>query len=302
MVKLKHTALKRETETPVVSVIILNYKTKKLTIDCINSLLADQSLSVSAANGKTHQQTSKQLPVNQLSIEIIVVDNASDDDSVSTIQQTFGQTIKLIAAERNLGFGPGNNLGAAQASGTYLFFLNSDTLVKPAAVNELVKFLDRHQDYGLVGPKVLLPDAKTVQPASFGKMPTLNRLITRSYVLRKPKLDIRFLSTDVDWVTGAALMMPHDLFSAIGGFDSRYFMYFEDQDLALTVKKSGLKVAVVHEAEILHLGGKSIKRPQIRWQYYDQSQERFFLKHYGWFKTYLMVLLRLPWKLMRRLS
>lgn len=271
---------------PVVSVIIVNYKTADLTLDAINSLLEDNSLTIHGAESR-------------LPIEIIVVDNASDDGSAEKIEKHFKDRITLITTARNLGFGPANNLGASRARGTYLFFLNSDTIELHGAVATLAAFLDRHPDYAIVGPKVLLKDRKTVQPASFGTFPTLSRTLTRRNNRQKITFDTRFVSTDTDWVTGAALMVTSEAFWASGAFDNRYFMYFEDQDVCANVKKLGLKVGVVHDAAIVHLGGKSLAKGKKKYEYYDTSQEQFFLKHYGWFKTALLVAARLPWKLLR---
>ncbi|MDO8472097.1 MAG: glycosyltransferase family 2 protein [bacterium] len=274
---------------PVVSIIIVNYKTAKLTSDAVNSLLTDTSLSIHGAEGRTP-------------IEIIVIDNASADGSAAKLEQDFGDRITLLTTERNLGFGPANNLGATQAKGLYLFFLNSDTLELHGAVTTLVAFLDRHPGYGVVGPKVLLPDKETIQPASFGRFPTLTRTLRRTSAVKKPQLDLRFVCTDTDWVTGAALMITAAVFWNTGGFDQRYFMYFEDQDVCANVIKMGAKIAVVHDAAIVHFGGQSLPNGKKKYEYYDHSQEQFFLKHYGWLKTGLMVCLRFPWKIWRSLA
>lgn len=274
---------------PVVSIIIVNYKTAKLTSSAVNSLLTDTTLSIHGAEGRTP-------------IEIIVVDNASDDGSAAKLESEFGDRITLLTTERNLGFGPANNLGAGQAKGRYLFFLNSDTLELHGAVTTLVAFLDRHPEYGVVGPKVVLKDQQTIQPASFGRFPTLTRTVRRNSGVKRPRLDLRFVCTDTDWVTGAALMITNDVFWGTGGFDQRYFMYFEDQDVCANVKYTGLKVAVVHDAAIVHFGGQSLPNGKKKYEYYDHSQEQFWLKHYGWLKTGLMVCLRFPWKIWRSLA
>jgi len=275
-----------KTSDPLVSVIVVNYKTKKITADTISSILADKGLSLKAEDDKTQ-------------IEIILVDNNSEDDSVQFLRKKFRGKVTFISAKRNIGFGPANNLAANQARGTYLFFLNSDTLVQSNCIQNLTHFLDHNPEYGVVSPTIYLKGLKNIQPASFGKFPSLSRIIFRTSFMKRPKLNLSFTSTETDWVTGAAMMIPKDVYWAVGGFDSRYFMYFEDQDLCADIKKLGYKVAVVHNSSIVHLVGKSMKKGSAKTKIYDLSQEQFYLKHYGWFKTSLMIVLRWPWKLIR---
>lgn len=264
-----------------VSIIILNYKTKKLTADCVNSVLDNKPNS---------------------SHEIIVVDNASNDGSVPYLEKRFGKRIKIVETKRNLGFGPGNNLGAKDATGYYLLFLNSDTIVQPEAIDTLINFADKHPEYGAMGPAVMLKNNKDVQPASFGKLPNIWRLLARNTTSKKPHLDSRFVCTETEWLTGAALLIPNEVYWAVGGFDSRYFMYFEDQDICANILKLGYEICVVNDARIIHLGGQSIINTKKRNSYYDESQEQFFIKHHGLITTWLMVALRLPWKLVRSIT
>jgi len=276
--KVVETTISPEPTAVDVSVIVLNFNTPKLTVSCVKSVIAH---------------------TKNIAYEIIVVDNASTDDSVSQFKKQLPKTVKLVVAERNLGFGPGNNLGSQAARGDYLFFINSDTLIETNCIAALTHFADLHPEYPLVGPTVLMPKTKTVQPASFGKLPSLWRLITRQQ--NAPcKIDQRLDYSETEWVTGAAIFILADVFIAVGGFDSRFFMYFEDQDLAAGVRSLGGKVAVVHAAEIIHLGGKSIGKKKVRFQYYDESQVKYFMKHRGLIVTGLLLLLRLPWRLLRR--
>lgn len=261
-----------------VSVIVLNYNTPKLTLDCVKSVIA-------------HTQGT--------AFEIIVVDNASTDDSRVYLKKHLPKSVKLVTAERNLGFGPGNNLGADAAVGEYLFFINSDTLLESNCLAALTAFADQHPQYPLLGPVVQLPKTHAIQPASFGKLPTLARLLSRQQ--NAPcTIDESQEYTETEWVTGAALFIAADVFIAAGGFDSRYFMYFEDQDLCAAVQKLGGAIAVVHAAQIIHLGGKSIGKKNVRYHYYDESQVRYFMKHHGYIATALLIMLRWPWRLVRR--
>lgn len=270
---------RRQTEEKLVdvSIVVLNFNTKKLTVECVESIIATTKSS---------------------EYEIIVVDNASTDGSVEYLKKKLPKKVKLVVAARNLGFGPGNNLGVQSAKGDYLFFVNSDTILLPGCVDNLVAFADAADDYSILGPRVLLDDKKTIQPASFGWLPNLYRTIFRRS--QKNVLNNSHLNTDTEWVTGAALFIPRNLFEQVGGFDSRYFMYFEDQDLCASVVSRGGKITVVHDAEIIHLGGKSIGKKKVRYQYYDASQVKYFLKHEGVLATGLMILFRLPWRWFKR--
>lgn len=279
--KNHQTKLEHSQEEVVLSVIVLSFNTKNLTLDCLASLF------------KEHPS---------FPWEVIVVDNASTDRSYAEIKKRFGNKVKLVRTVRNIGYGPGNNLGAEEAWGQYLLFLNSDTLVLPGALDRLVEFADQHPTYGIVAPQILLKDKKYIQPASYGHLPTLFNLLIRNNGNKKHQPNKELVVTDTDWVTGAALMIPTDLFAEIGCFDSRYFMYFEDQDLCATVKREGYEIGVVSKSQIIHLGGQSLVNKNKRYEYYDDSQNKYFLKHHGWFKTAILYVLRLPWRAIRGLT
>lgn len=275
--KVVETTISPEPTQVDVSVIVLNYNTPKLTVSCVKSVIAH---------------------TKNIAYEIIVVDNASTNDSVSYFKKQLPKTVKLVAAERNLGFGPGNNLGAQEARGDYLFFINSDTLLESNCISSLAEFADSHPEFPLIGPTVLLPKTKTVQPASFGQLPTLWRLVSRQqHTLTKINPQLEYVETG--WVTGAALFISTDVYIAAGGFDSRYFMYYEDQDLCANVRKLGGRIAVVPAAQIIHLGGKSIGKKKIRYRYYDESQVKYFIKHHGLISTILLIVIRWPWRWFR---
>jgi len=272
------TKLKHSRKELVLSVIVLSFDTKDLTLACLDSLFNKHP---------------------SFGWEVIVVDNASTDGSFTEIKKRFGRQVKLIRTVRNIGFGPGNNLGVEEANGQYLLFLNSDTLVEPGSLDNLVEFADQHPTYGIVAPQVLLKNKRFIQPASHGRLPTLWHLLTRNSGNKKSIPNKDLVVIDTEWVTGAALMIPTKLFIYLGGFDSRYFMYFEDQDLCATVKNEGYDIGVVTKSKIIHLGGKSLVNKKKRYEYYDESQTKFFLKHHGWLQTIILVVLRLPWQIIR---
>lgn len=265
---------------PTISVIIINYKTPELTINCVNSLL-----SLSASPNK----------------EIIVVDNAPGDGGAEKIEQEVGDKIKLIKSETNLGFAGGNNKGTASARGDILFFLNSDTIVGEDIFTECLQTFQKQERVGVVSPRLKMEDGD-YQPFAFGLFPTFGRLVTGA---TKKELTIPEGKDilEVDWVSGCALMIKKDLFQKIKGWDEQYFLYYEDIDLCKKAKEQGYKVVVNLNTELLHLGGKSLDKSRERKKYYYRSQDHYFQKHHI-FLTYLavkaarsiLVLAVKPWK------
>jgi GT2 family glycosyltransferase len=254
------------------SIIIINYKTKELTKNCINSVFFNFSKN---------------------NFEIILADNASKDGSVEMLKNDFGEKIKLIANSENKGFGPANNQGAKLAKGEYLFLLNSDTIIKNNILLELEKFLIKNKDVGIVAPKLFLKDGSE-QPFAFGDYPRLLSLIFEKFKKPPKYLNGPF---EVEWVSGAALIIRRELFKQLGGFDEKFFMYFEDIDLCKRVKEMNYKIFVNPKISLTHLCGKSPARFVKRKSYYYESQDYFYKKHYGSLIMYLMKIIRWPYKI-----
>jgi hypothetical protein len=224
-----------------VSVIIVNYNTCALTLDCIASVY-DKTRGVS--------------------FEIIVVDNGSADRSAETISEHYPE-IKVIEAGANVGFGKANNRGASYARGTYLFLLNSDTLLINDAISELVHFItgNRAENVGICGGNLYTANKQpnhsyaTFYPSVlkiFGYRSQLASLLGSVETFNtsnKPK--------DVAIIIGADLLIKKKLFDQLGGFDPAFFMYIEDGELCLRVKKAGYRIVSVPAAKIIHYQGKS---------------------------------------------
>lgn len=237
---------------PRVSVVIVSYNVRDFLESCLRSVEA-------ATVG--------------LSREIIVIDNASGDDSVAMVRALFPE-VTLITSEINLGFARANNRGFARATGEYLFILNPDTLVQEDTVTTLVSFLDAHPEVGLAGCRIITPEGK-LEPAcrrsfpspwvSFTKLSGLSHLFPRSRWFGR--YNLTWMPEDetyeVDAVSGSCMMMRRSVYDAIGGFDEDYFMYGEDLDLCHRVKTAGYAVSYVHTTSIIHYGGQSTKRSRI---------------------------------------
>lgn len=227
-----------------VSVIIVNYNTHKMTMECIESVL--------------HYTTG-------INVEIIVVDNASSDNSAEIISQTFPQVI-MLASEMNLGFGGANNLGAQVARGKYLFFLNSDTLLLNNAIKDMFDFWQSHSKLSIGVLGGILVDKSGKEFESFSCFPTiiseLGKYIGvnshfKKYAMRKKRELDNFSYAEVDYVCGADMFMEKSTFDHIEGFDTTFFMYFEETDMQKRLLCCGKKNYISSVPLILHYGGAS---------------------------------------------
>lgn len=237
-----------------VDVLIVNYRTPDLTAEAVRSVLAEPEL---------HQA--------------IVVDNASGDESVAKLQQAFQgySKVRIIASERNGGFGYGNNLAAQASKAKYLLLLNSDAYIRPGAPGLMSEML-RDPKIGIVAPTVFLTDGTTPQPGGFGKFPTPWRIISRQSTKPVPM-------AEAEWATGAALMVRRDDFQKLGGFDESIFMYFEDVELCHRFAENGLSLAFEPCAEVIHHVGLSRKSTwEMKKSYYEALHHYLRLTHCSW--------------------
>jgi N-acetylglucosaminyl-diphospho-decaprenol L-rhamnosyltransferase len=271
-------------DTPDLSIIIVNWNTRDLLRECLAALtMDDRRWTMEPLSSIVHRLSST---------EIIVVDNGSADGSVEMVQREFPD-VRLILNESNLGFARANNRGIAMSRGRYVLLLNSDTVASPAALEMLVAFMDAHSEAGVVGPRLLRPDG-TAQPYAFGGDPTLGYLLYRGF----SRLRGRYLHDwetsaiqEVDWVSGACLMVRRAAIEQAGSLDEAMFMYFEDNEWCLRIRDAGWKVYYDPKAEIVHLGGQSLaKNPAARRAYYE-SLRYFYRKHYSRAAQMLLALL-----------
>lgn len=241
------------------SLIVINYRTKEITAACLDSVL-------------------KNCPSGEF--EIILVDNNSGDGSVDFFQGKFGAKIKIISNQENIGFGRANNQAAKIARGVFLFFLNSDTLINE---NIFPSFRACFADstIGVVAPRLILPDGSPQEYAS-GRFPSFLGALTRR----------RENNPQFEWVSGAALVVKKNVFEKVGGFDEKYFMYFEDIDLCWRIKIIGYGVALADSAKVIHLGGKSLTENKERKKLYYKSQDYFYHKYFGYWPAAILRLTR----------
>lgn len=232
----------------LLSVIIVTYNSKQIVGSCIKLLL------------------------NKLDIEIIVVDNASTDGTAEFVRTAF-PSVRLIESGGNLGFAKGVNLGASYASGGVLVLLNPDALVSYSSMHALRAALAEDPEIGVIAPLLDHP-GRGLSVREGGMAPTiwhifchyygLSRLFRRyqafrgMYVLRSESFD----SIDVDWVSGACMAVPLAVWQGNGGLCERWFMYAEDVEFCLRVRKAGKRVVICGGANGTHgLGESSAKTP-----------------------------------------
>ena len=246
---------------PALLILIVSWNTRDLLRDCLRSIQAD-----------THPDW-----------DVLVIDNASTDDSVAMVRREF-PAVRLIENAVNSGYASANNQGLRASTAPYALLLNSDTIATPDAIHGLVAFMDAHPEAAAVSPRLLRADG-TAQPFAFGGDPTL------SYLLRRGALRIttgRYLhdwatarTQSVDWVSGACMLVRRTATEQVGLLDEGFFMYFEDDDWCLRMRRAGWKVYYHPDQAIVHLGGRSLARNPRAQTAYEASLRYFYRKHYG---------------------
>lgn len=248
-------------EGPVVSILIVNYQCGSYLAQCLQSLFATPP---------------------RRSFEVIVVDNASTDDSVARAQ-ALGLPVTWKLLQKNTGFGPGNNLAAASATGTYLLLLNPDTIVVEDSITPLIEYCQAHPDVGLAGGHH--EGRGGGWQLSFGF--PLRVWHEFEYALSPQRFWGRLpgespaAPTEVGWLAGSFLAMPRALKEKIGLFDEGFFLNDEDIDLAFRVRKAGYRVVYVPARGLRHFGG--VSRPFLENEpaAVHRSRRYFYRKHYG---------------------
>ncbi len=260
-----------------VSTIIVSYNTFNLTVKAIESAIASSP---------------------ELQHEIIVVDNNSPDDSGSKLRDYFSDRdsnpVTVIRLNKNLGFSGANNVGAAQAKGEVLFFLNPDTEVHPATISKIYAFLTEHDDVGVLGPYVINPGGSDQgSVSSFITVGSLIRFFFPSSAIFQSgfakKANIPDKTKEVDILKGCAVALRRKVFDQIGGWDESYFLYAEERELCYAAKNLGYKNYFLRSAPIMHIGGASTSLENYAAQQIIQQQSslQFLQRHHGLFLVVL---------------
>lgn len=232
-----------------ISVLIVNYNTADLIGRCVESVLSQRGVS----------------------FEVIVIDNASADESVKVLK-AFGDKITLIANKDNLGFGKANNLGFQASSGNYLFLLNPDAMfLTDNDLANAVRYMQEHADEGLMGTRIV---------------DSYNQHVVTicDHYPRQKQTTANFSHLPGKWATvlGASMVVRRDVFEKIGGFDEDFFLYAEETDLCLRIRQHGYKINYSEQITVQHVGSASVrtspKEQVIRRK--KRAKYLFYRKHY----------------------
>jgi N-acetylglucosaminyl-diphospho-decaprenol L-rhamnosyltransferase len=271
-------------------IVIVNYRSAGLAIDCLRSLEPEVAAYQAA--------------------QVVVVENASGDDSAERLasaidSEGWGGWAMLVVAPRNGGFAAGNNvaIGPALASPTppdLIWLLNPDTIVRPGALRALVDFFERKPEAGLAGSQLEFPHGDPQRsafnfPTILGELESGLRLGPVSRVLRRhvQAPPVPDGECQVDWVAGASLMVRRQVFEAVGLLDEGYFMYFEEVDFCFKAFRCGWPCWYVPGSRVVHLVGQSSgltkegEQQKRRPRYWFDARKRFFVANHGRAKAVL---------------
>ncbi len=231
-----------------ISVIIVTYQTADLIIPCLESVFGNRGCD----------------------FEVHIVDNASTDQTLDFIRQGFPD-VHLIANTSNRGFSAANNQALRNCRGEFILFLNPDTQVKPDTFTRSLAYMRKVPHVGLGGPKILNPDGSLQESISY-------RYPGEKY----GKKNLPPMKGTIACVLGAAMVARREAIDGIGGFDEDFFLYGEDEDLCLRIRKTGWEIGFIEEAVVVHLGGYS-ERTTVsaeKWRKKVRAEYLFYTKHY----------------------
>jgi GT2 family glycosyltransferase len=262
---------------PDLSVIILNFNTRELTLACLSTVY--------------HSET------GPYTIEVIVCDNASEDGSEVAIRKKYPK-VHFIQNGKNIGFAAGNNPGIKKSSGRYVLLLNSDTEVSESAFREMIAFMDSHPDAGASTCRLLLPDG-SMDPASHRGIPTpwvaftymtkLERLFPKTKLFGEYHQGYKDMTQahTVDCISGAFFMVRRNVIENVGLLDEDFFMYAEDIDWAYRIRRAGWEIWFNPYVSVLHKKKQSgranfLRSRRVRTEiYFHRYNWMFYTKHFA---------------------
>lgn len=241
-------------DSPIISLIFVNYRSAFELSLALESLFSFEQ--------------------GQISFEVIVVNNdASEQKVLEALQKNF--PFQLYHASSNAGFGTASNLGAKKAQGRLLGFLNPDILWKKTMLADIERYFQEKSAALVLGVTLVGAEGEKDQLSS-GSAPCLTRLIKKNlfpFFGSAPHTDA------LDWVSGGALFVAKRVFQDIGGFDEKFFLYFEDVDFCVRAKKTGAHVVSRPEFFVFHHGGKSFASRVVQKKQFFVSQKQYYKKH-----------------------
>jgi len=245
---------------PDISISLVNTNNRELLLDCLRSLDA---------------------AARSVELQVIVVDNASEDGSADAVEAAF-PGVEVVRRDLRHGFGANHNEAIRRSRGRYVLILNEDTVLSGGMLDALCSFMDQNPGIGAVGPRIFYPDG-SVQASAF-RFPTPGRVALTTLTLQKAFW--RQCDTDriarVDWVCGAAILARRSALEQIGGFDERLFIYSEDPDLCLRLREAGYATAFFPHASLVHFENATTSGvPERRIYQMERSRALYTRKHHG---------------------
>ena len=252
-------------EEPRVDVVVVSYETRETLLECLAALVAEPTASV------------------------VVIDNASRDGTAAAVRERF-PSVRLVANAENVGFARACNQGARESRAPYLLFLNPDATLAPGSLGALAAILEARPRVGVVGPRTRSANGD-IQVSTGPDLSLVSEIRQRRLVRGVARRDAAILveaeglhavEREVDWVSGACLMIRREAFDAVSGFDERFFLYEEDADLCRRVRQAGWQVLFSPTAEARHALGRSMARaPERARLEYQRSHLLYYRKHCG---------------------
>jgi GT2 family glycosyltransferase len=256
----------------MIDLIIINYNSTEYTVSCIENV---------------HKN------IGSLNISIIVVDNNSNDKPDRIVAHF--PDVKLIKNSKNIGFGKAVNLALKQTSSKYIILLNPDAKVIDNSFYSFFEYFIKHNEVGIAGPKIIDQDGSiqgsarrfpTIWTSIFGRKSPLTRLFPGNPITKREFFCFngeKNKPQSVDWVSGACMMIRREAINQVGGFDKRFFMYWEDADLCKRLKENGWIIIYYPKAKVRHITGKSSDtRPLLSILNFHLSSYYYLVKHVGW--------------------
>jgi GT2 family glycosyltransferase len=269
--------------TPELSVIIISFNTKEILRQCLSILKSE---------------------IEGLSCEIIVVDNASKDGSEIMVQEKY-PWVNLVKSAINLGFGKANNVGFREAKGKFIVLLNSDAFLNKGTLKLALEKIKSNSKVGLAGGRLVGQDGSW-QPSARLFPSLLNETLGMTGLSQKYKKSSFFgrydrtwdppeNAAEADWVPGAFCIIPKKVLDEVGGFDERFFLYYEEVDLCRRIKNAGYDIWYWPDIVVVHLGGESAKsvkalsvssasKQLALWSY--RSAFMYYRKHHGYWGAF----------------
>lgn len=271
------------------SIVIVSYNVRELLAECLGSVSSIQ-FSVSSIQSSAQSLNTEHCLLNT---EVFVVDNASRDGSAAMVRARF-PAARLIENTENRGFAAANNQAFAETRGRYVLMLNPDTVVRPGALEALVKFMEAHPQAGACGGKLLYADG-TLQHSAFA-FPTLAQIFLDffpiNWRLTEARINGRYPRGwyargepfQIDHPLGADLMVRRETGEQVGWLDEHFFIYCEEIDWCIRIKRAGWQIWCVPQAEIVHREGQSTRHASRRDAMFVElwrARFRLFEKHYS---------------------